>query len=97
MRISDWSSDVCSSDLKLHGPPVEQSLGLHRAATVATAFLAHDGDVAAAHLPAASSWIGCCGASQRSGKDLLKSLAGDARVKINQLAARDLAGRRSTQ
>src|SRR3546814_10193587 len=51
---------------KLHGPPVEQSLGLHRAATVATAFLAHDGDVAAAHLPAASSWIGCCGASQRS-------------------------------
>src|SRR3546814_17914136 len=75
MRISDWSSDVCSSDLgteigKLHGPPVEQSLGLHRAATVATAFLAHDGDVAAAHLPAASSWIGCCGASQRSGKAL---------------------------
>src|SRR3546814_1937078 len=50
--------------------PVVQSLGLHRAATVATAFLAHDGDVAAAHLPAASSWIGCCGASQRSGKAL---------------------------
>src|SRR3546814_5710509 len=28
MRISDWSSDVCSSDLTLLGKPGEQALGL---------------------------------------------------------------------
>src|SRR3546814_19742667 len=42
---------------KLHGPPVEQSLGLPRAATVAPAVLAHYGDVAAAPLPPSPSLI----------------------------------------
>src|SRR3546814_7337819 len=28
MRISDWSSDVCSSDLVLAGPPLVEPLGL---------------------------------------------------------------------
>src|SRR3546814_5487843 len=26
MRISDWSSDVCSSDLRVHFPPAQRSL-----------------------------------------------------------------------
>src|SRR3546814_9150985 len=30
MRISDWSSDVCSSDLGHHHLPVAQRLRLHR-------------------------------------------------------------------
>src|SRR3546814_19722926 len=30
MRISDWSSDVCSSDLRL-APPARQSVGLEAA------------------------------------------------------------------
>src|SRR3546814_14506875 len=36
---------------KLHGPPVEQSLGLHRAATIAPAFPSPSGDVSAAPPP----------------------------------------------
>src|SRR3546814_6742151 len=32
MRISDWSSDVCSSDLRFRAPPSETELARRRAA-----------------------------------------------------------------
>src|SRR3546814_10116926 len=48
MRISDWSSDVCSSDLIAIGPRMAEDLVI-ALAEVAAALILHDECVAAAH------------------------------------------------
>src|SRR3546814_15224825 len=59
MRISDWSSDVCSSDLALANPECRRGLVLdqHARGAVATALRAHQFHLRLAHAVVAEAAV----------------------------------------
>src|SRR3546814_6694632 len=69
MRISDWSSDVCSSDLVLARGVLHQRHGLDRQVELAQRGMqaAGDGDIALARLRAATQQHRVAGAQAQRG------------------------------
>src|SRR3546814_14715351 len=85
MRISDWSSDVCSSDLRLSGvvefDSLRLAIGLGRLARVAL----HQDDLVLLHHPAALPWI----PRERAGEPLAADIRRPGNARVVDHCARD--------
>src|SRR3546814_3738409 len=91
MRISDWSSDVCSSDLQIDGLPVMGAEA--RARIVILAFHIEDDDRAS---PGQQVWNDNADAFARAGRGFDNDmLAAAESQEASALAAKDDAGTRA--
>src|SRR3546814_7972609 len=99
MRISDWSSDVCSSDLRLVND-VYALLRVDPDETVDDLIAAGCADGAfdrVALLRAVQAWASGTAAEQPKSKLLAEWLAGDDGARVEKLALYRLLDRKSTR